>query len=269
MLLQRVIADMVDGEFQNGNSVQQPPSPRTCVGIGVMTEIQTKAKSDLGVRTLSAVVMVAVAGGAFWMNGTVLTVFVSLVAAALLWEFWGLISKITQRIPVQICFMILAMLYIGIACFTVLLVSSQFFGTKPILVPVLGVIATDVAAYFAGRSIGGPKIAPAISPSKTWSGLIGGMIASGLVVVALQKWVLSSDTITFGLHFVHFAVGAGIAVVAQIGDFAESYLKRRAGAKDSSNLIPGHGGFLDRLDGLLAVLFGFGMIFLSGVIAGS
>jgi phosphatidate cytidylyltransferase len=240
------------------------------IGGKIVTEpVKSQRKSDLGVRTASAFVMVAVAGGAFWMNGTVLTVFVSLVAAALLWEFWGLISKIAQSIPARTGWMAIAIIYIGVACFTLLLASSEFFETKPILVPVLGVIATDIAAYFTGRTFGGPKIAPAISPSKTWSGLIGGMIASGLVVVALQKWVLSSDIITLGRHFVHFAVGAGIAVVAQIGDFAESYLKRRAGVKDSSQLIPGHGGFLDRLDGLLAVLFGFGLFFLSAVIAGS
>ncbi len=105
--------------------------------------------------------------------------------------------------------------------------------------------ATDTAAYFAGRAIGGPKLAPAISPKKTWSGFIGGLLAAALAGVALglifdsgQLWVVA-------------AASALVSVVAQMGDLIESGIKRRFGVKDSGRLIPGHGGLLDRVDGLL------------------
>ena len=106
--------------------------------------------------------------------------------------------------------------------------------------------ATDSGAYFAGRSLGGPKLAPRISPKKTWSGLAGGVAAAGLV-----GWVTSRvapNQGAFGLT----AFSMLLALVSQGGDLFESMLKRRFGAKDSSQLIPGHGGLLDRTDGLIA-----------------
>jgi phosphatidate cytidylyltransferase len=219
-------------------------------------------KSDLGVRTLSAIVMIAITAAAFWIDGIVLIAFISLIGAVILWEYWGLISKIVQPVVPRIGWMLFGGVYVGVACFMLLLLSSPWIGRVAVLVPIGCVIATDVGAYFAGRTFGGPKIAPKISPSKTWSGLIGGMIASGLAVIFIQNLYLSPDSSDRN-PFVQFLIGALIAIVAQAGDFAESYLKRRAGVKDSSNLIPGHGGFLDRLDGLLAVLFVAGIIALS------
>jgi len=109
--------------------------------------------------------------------------------------------------------------------------------------------ATDIGAYFAGRSIGGPKIAPSISPNKTWAGLIGGMMAAAFVAVLLNVYLLQLDVVPWLVA----GTGAVLAVVAQIGDFAESAWKRHFGIKDASNLIPGHGGVLDRLDGVLFV----------------
>jgi phosphatidate cytidylyltransferase len=103
--------------------------------------------------------------------------------------------------------------------------------------------ATDIGAYFAGRAIGGPRIAPAISPSKTWAGLGGGFLFATLLGWALNRWA--------GLH-ASLALASGIiAIFAQVGDFLESWLKRRAGVKDSGTLLPGHGGVLDRLDGVV------------------
>jgi len=105
---------------------------------------------------------------------------------------------------------------------------------------------TDICAYFAGRGIGGPKLAPRISPKKTWAGLGGGVIGA-LIVGGLFAWA-------FDLETPFFYFGAPMAVLAQLGDLYESWVKRRADVKDSSNLIPGHGGVLDRLDGLLPVI---------------
>jgi phosphatidate cytidylyltransferase len=105
--------------------------------------------------------------------------------------------------------------------------------------------ATDIFAYFAGRAIGGPKLAPRISPNKTWAGLIGGMTGAGLVGAA---WAVYAG---LGSPFVW--IGALMGLLAQLGDLYESALKRRFGLKDSGRLIPGHGGVLDRVDGLLPV----------------
>jgi phosphatidate cytidylyltransferase len=106
--------------------------------------------------------------------------------------------------------------------------------------------ATDIGAFFVGRSFGGPKVAPKISPNKTWSGLCGGMLAA-----LLLGWAL---TTYWGLPFQLALASPLLAVLAQIGDFFESWMKRRAGVKDSGTLIPGHGGVLDRLDGVVTSL---------------
>jgi phosphatidate cytidylyltransferase len=105
--------------------------------------------------------------------------------------------------------------------------------------------ATDIFAYFAGRAIGGPKLAPRISPNKTWAGLLGGMAGAGLVGAAAAY--------AFGLDGPFLWTGAAMGLLAQLGDLYESRLKRRFGVKDSGHLIPGHGGILDRVDGLLPV----------------
>ncbi len=108
----------------------------------------------------------------------------------------------------------------------------------------LGLVwATDIGAYFAGRSIGGPKLAPRVSPSKTWSGLGGGVVAA-LALGFILHWAA-------GLPIQLAAASGLLAVAAQLGDLLESWMKRRAGVKDSGTLLPGHGGIMDRLDGVV------------------
>ena len=226
---------------------------------------ETGKRSDLGVRTASAVVMVAVAGGALWAGGSYFQLFVSLTGLALVWEFWGLISKISMTIFVRSFCMLAGLFYIGLACCMLIALRSPIFGMTPTAVIIGAVIATDVGAYFAGRNFGGPKIAPRISPSKTWSGLIGGMLAAGLSAIAMNWTPATSDLEPTIWNY--FRDGAMIAVIAQIGDFFQSWIKRKAGVKDSGNLIPGHGGFFDRADGLIAVFFFIGVISLvNGVV---
>ena len=104
--------------------------------------------------------------------------------------------------------------------------------------------ATDIGAYFAGRSIGGPKLAPRISPSKTWAGLGGGVLAALILGFVLHRFA--------GLPIQLAAASGLLAVAAQLGDLLESAMKRRAGVKDSGTLLPGHGGVMDRLDGVVA-----------------
>jgi|TARA_R110002124_G_scaffold121895_5_gene280309 phosphatidate cytidylyltransferase len=106
--------------------------------------------------------------------------------------------------------------------------------------------ATDIGAYFSGKSIGGPKIAPSISPNKTWAGLIGGIIAAMIVAFGVNSLLIDGQVATIGI----LGLGAVCAIFAQVGDFAESAWKRHFGIKDASNLIPGHGGVMDRLDGV-------------------
>jgi phosphatidate cytidylyltransferase len=115
--------------------------------------------------------------------------------------------------------------------------------------------ATDIVAYFVGRAIGGPKLAPRISPKKTWSGAIGGTVAAIGAALAVATAAGLPNLPVVGL------IAAAASAVAQAGDLFESALKRRFGAKDSSHLIPGHGGLMDRLDGfvtaaVLATLIG-------------
>ncbi|MGO4523990.1 phosphatidate cytidylyltransferase [Microvirga sp. 2MCAF35] len=113
--------------------------------------------------------------------------------------------------------------------------------------------ATDIAAYFTGRTFGGPKLCPPISPKKTWSGFIGGVVAAALGGM-LVAWAGQKFGLTLPFGFLGTAVISIVASVAsQVGDLGESALKRHCNVKDSSHLIPGHGGVMDRLDGFWAV----------------
>lgn len=115
--------------------------------------------------------------------------------------------------------------------------------------------ATDIGAYFSGRAIGGPKLAPQMSPNKTWAGLLGGVVLTTAVSFVLHVyWSLP-------VHLVWLSIP--LAVLAQMGDLFESWLKRKAGAKDSGTIFPGHGGVMDRLDGLIPVAPVVAMIMLA------
>ncbi|TGS08854.1 phosphatidate cytidylyltransferase [Mesorhizobium sp. M2E.F.Ca.ET.209.01.1.1] len=109
--------------------------------------------------------------------------------------------------------------------------------------------ATDIAAYFVGRAVGGPKLAPSISPGKTQSGALGGAVGGLAAGLLLAIAAGAGNLVQLGL------AALALSIVSQIGDLFESWVKRRHGAKDSSNLIPGHGGVMDRVDGLVAAAF--------------
>jgi phosphatidate cytidylyltransferase len=220
-------------------------------------------KSDLGVRTGSAVVMLAVTGTALWLGGWWWTALVALVAAGVLYEWQKLARQFASGAAAQALWSLAGILYLGLAAAMQMFLRDGDAGLTSVLAVGLMVIATDIGAYFAGRTIGGPKIAPTISPSKTWAGLCGGMAASG-VLMALLAVELSPEGIEGKVLLAYALGGALVAVVAQAGDFFESWMKRRAGVKDSSHLIPGHGGLFDRVDGLLAVSFVLGILFLAG-----
>lgn len=139
----------------------------------------------------------------------------------------------------------LGVLYAGLPIMALLVIRRQDEGILFTLWALALVWACDIGAYAAGRIIGGPKIAPAISPNKTWAGLAGGVLAASLFAAVLHY--------RYGLPLRMTLATPLLAVLAQAGDFYESWLKRRAGVKDSGTLLPGHGGVMDRLDGLVPV----------------
>ena len=124
--------------------------------------------------------------------------------------------------------------------------SDPVYGVAAVLFVLVLVWMADIGAYAVGRSVGGPKLLPRISPNKTWSGALGGLLGSALVAVGMARYLGGSDMMLL------IGVALILAVASQIGDLYESSIKRRFGIKDSSDLIPGHGGILDRVDGLIA-----------------
>lgn len=234
-------------------------------------------------RILSALVLAPLALAAVWYGSWAFVLLASLAGGLLAWEWtrlclgrfgaggvvlglmavtvavlgltgplWGLLVIVTAAVAAPLAqsaagrsnwWMVSGALYIGLPTLALVWLRSQ--GRETILWLLFLVWATDIGAYAAGRAFGGPKLLPRVSPKKTWAGLAGGVVSAGLVgagvalATNLSPWLL-------------ILVSAGLAVVAQAGDLAESSVKRHFGVKDSSSIIPGHGGVFDRLDGLLA-----------------
>ena len=220
--------------------------------------------ADLPRRLASAAAMLAITALAVGIGGAMLDAFVALVALVAFGEFALLVARATPNLGLRLVAWLAGAAYFGLAA-AVLAGAGTF-----LLVMVVGItVFTDTGAYFTGRALGGPKIAPKISPSKTWAGLFGGMIAS-VVWVFVWVWAMDAELgwprFELGLNLSvenvtgAVALGAGLSVMAQVGDFFESWLKRRAGVKDSSRLIPGHGGVFDRVDGLIPVVLVAGFI---------
>jgi phosphatidate cytidylyltransferase len=145
--------------------------------------------------------------------------------------------------------------YVGIPTFAML--SLSWVWTILVFWVFVVTWATDILAYFAGRAIGGPKLAPRISPNKTWAGLIGGAAGAALLGWLAALW--------FEMEPIFHWLGGPLGVIAQLGDLYESWVKRRAGVKDSGTILPGHGGVLDRLDGLLAAALALTLLLMAGV----
>ena len=235
--------------------------------------------SDLAARSATGVAMAVVGLTAVWMGGAVFVGLVILIVGVLVWELVRMLGGGLRRAIVLGCLaagLLLAakllpiglglplLLLVGILGIGVLeknrtlyimyaalimfagfglLVHREDFGLTWMLWLVLVVAATDVFGYFAGRMFGGPKFWPLVSPKKTWSGTVAGWVSAGLFGAAFMKATGS------GVELIGISVALSMA--SQMGDIAESALKRRVGVKDSSNLLPGHGGMFDRFDGML------------------
>lgn len=217
-------------------------------------------RSDLGVRAMSGVAMIGGTLLVLWFGGWFLKLAILAAAGALLFEFRWLVRGFVSSRTHYIAWVAGGMIYIAIAAAALMLLFD--FHNKPAFFALLASVwAVDIGAYAAGRTFGGPKIAPSISPSKTWAGLFGGMAAVTLWLFLAQSWVPADG----GLAWLNPAIAPLVAVLAQAGDFFESWMKRRAGVKDSGTLIPGHGGVFDRLDGLLPVAIFYAALYFAGV----
>ena len=194
------------------------------------------------VRAVSAVILGPLAFAALWFGFPWIDLLAAIAAPIMVSEC----LRLTPRRPIA---RILSLLYALGALVALLWLRHQpMLGRETVFWVVVCVWATDIGAYFLGKIAGGVKLAPRISPGKTWSGLIGGVCWSAVASAALG--LVFQQGATFELA----AIGVALAIVAQMGDLLESAAKRDAGVKDSGNIIPGHGGLLDRVDGLAAAL---------------
>ena len=199
-------------------------------------------------RIASAVVLAPLCLAAIWYGFPWIDLMAAIAAPIVVSEW----IRLTPGQPVARA---LAVIYGVAAVLALLWLRHQpNFGRETVIWIMICVWATDIGAYFVGSLAGGAKLAPGISPNKTWSGLIGGMCISA-VASAACGWAFDlGDTFSLAV------VGVGVAAVAQAGDLVESAAKRHAGVKDSGHLIPGHGGLLDRIDGLIAALVGVAVV---------
>jgi phosphatidate cytidylyltransferase len=208
---------------------------------------------DLAVRAVSAAIMAPLALAAVWFDFPWFDLLVALATVLMVGE-WGRMAGGRRRPG----WLVAGYAYIALAVLAAFWIRHDArVGLLTFLWLMAAVWATDIFAFFAGRTFGGRKLAPVLSPNKTWSGLAGGIAASALVSVAFAIWEQAN-----GLWLAFWGVLTALA--AQTGDLAESAMKRRFGVKDSGHLIPGHGGILDRVDGLLAALLFLALVRLLG-----
>ncbi|MDR6850909.1 phosphatidate cytidylyltransferase [Sphingomonas sp. BE123] len=238
--------------------------------------------ADLPVRAAVGLALILVAGLTLWLGGFAFWLLATIAGLIMIHEWGGLHgASLSQRrlaqyglmVPLAILspwaagpgFLVVGLIlgagfflasvtrsgalgagavYVGIPVLALVFLRAQEHGLLLAFWAMALVWACDIGAYFAGRAIGGPKLAPAISPNKTWAGLIGGVLSAALFAAIL---------IPAGLDPMLVVATPLLAVLAQAGDLYESHLKRRAGVKDSGTILPGHGGVLDRLDGLVPV----------------
>jgi phosphatidate cytidylyltransferase len=190
----------------------------------------------------SSVVLAPVAIIVAWLGGAVFIIFWGAAAIIIAWEWTKLVALARNRTA----WIVAGGLYAGATLLAPLILRADAeFGLPAIVLLFAVVWATDILGYVTGRAMGGPKLWPAVSPNKTWSGAIGGVVgalAAGLAVGALS----TASVIPIAI------LSMILSMVAQGGDLFESAIKRRFGAKDTSYLIPGHGGLMDRLDGFIA-----------------
>jgi len=209
--------------------------------------------SELLVRTVTGLILVALALFAAALGGYVFAVLVALAATAIYYEWTRIVRGWSLRWQIG------GFAYAIVPALSLLWIRDRSDDQVMLLIWVFIITwATDIGAYFVGRAIGKRKLAPAISPGKTVEGLYGGVAAATLLGGA---WALF-----IGLKPAVLVLAPLFALASQGGDLFESWMKRRAGVKDSGNWLPGHGGLLDRLDGMVPVAVLTALAQLSGVV---
>lgn len=233
---------------------------------------------DLLTRLTSGGIVASIGLLAVWFGGPVFLLLTTAISAIMVWELVRMLDPeapavmiagsaavallIALFVPVGYAVpLLIAPVFVGFgqlerrratfSLFSVMILLAGYglfvlrdqYGFVWMMWLVLVVIATDIAGYFAGRFIGGPRFWPRVSPKKTWAGTIAGWIGAALVGAAFVIWGEAQSQV--------IGLSVALSMASQIGDIAESAVKRRVGVKDSSNLIPGHGGLFDRFDGML------------------
>lgn len=245
--------------------------------------------SNLQLRVISALILAVIVLSLTWLGGLPFRILAAAIGGLVFYEWMTVSGQMRDRpLAAAVWFLVMLVLLgliVGVANDLLLIAAVAFAvamavagtirgrgietgkGVAYALVPAIAlaglrgdatpglwaiiylfavVWATDIFAYFVGRAIGGPKLAPSISPGKTWSGAIGGVVFAVVAAIAVAYAHGGASPWLLGL------IAVPLSAVSQLGDLYESRFKRRFGAKDSSNLIPGHGGVMDRVDGLVA-----------------
>jgi phosphatidate cytidylyltransferase len=212
------------------------------------------------IRLLSSLVLIPLLVGIIWWGGLPFILFLGATFLISIFEWNNIALKLTPSWPKRILLFALGTLYMAIpfALLSELETSSTqigFDGKILILYLFLTVWSSDTVAYIFGKNFGGPKMAPNISPNKTWAGYAGALIGPALTLsICLQFFTPASMESLMPSWISTLIAGTIIGITGQSGDLLESLAKRKAGVKDSGTLIPGHGGLLDRIDALLLVI---------------
>jgi len=263
-------------------------------GAGATYDVRARLGSDFALRLASGVAMAAVAGACILAGALAFAVLVVLVTLVLSWEWGRLVHGREADLVIAVHvgaagaaavlaaagFVGLGLLTLAIGAILALLLSlganslfSAFgvfyaglpavaliwlrsdsgLGLSAVMFLILIVVVSDTAGFLAGRLLGGPKLWPRVSPNKTWAGVIGALAASSIAGALFSLAVAHGSALRLA------TAGALLSLVAQAGDLLESAIKRRFGAKDASSLIPGHGGVMDRVDGIVATATAVGL----------
>ena len=250
--------------------------------------------NDLRSRLISALFLLFVSGVCIYLGGYFFTLFIILLVGVMHWELGKMLSPLsTQAMWFSAVLSIIITFYLvgSQSLFWSLLIllvnfhfqknffhhSRNFGAMYSLAVIICGivfykfrieygllhtvwligiVVVTDTAGYIIGRTVGGPKVFPRISPKKTWSGVLAGWLAVGIF-----SWSFVGNVAPKNLFFTFVSISIVLSVAAQIGDMIQSHLKRKSDVKDSSNLLPGHGGFMDRFDGFIGATVVTGLVF--------
>lgn len=206
-----------------------------------------KNLSSLSLRLISSAVLIPVVIAAIVMGGWVFAAFVFIAMAIAYYEWLHLSKSALVRLT--------GIFYLGAAGYAMMILRDYPDGIHWTVFLMLAIWASDSGAYLFGKTIGGPKMSPTVSPNKTWSGYCGALLCPALVLL-LCVHVLTPAAILAQppAIYITFLVGVAVGITGQSGDLLISYMKRKVGLKDTGHLIPGHGGILDRIDALILAL---------------